>query len=250
MYLTLEEIRRGENGKTGVLDLIRGSQYLVWYFRALGSQIGDNVCLYPNGGDPMMTEPDLVTIHDGAGVDDASLIAHINTRGIFRLNPLSVGKNCVLKSNTRLLSGAQMSDYSLMLEHTLVLAGDVVDSGSVWQGWPSSTHISLEVHRKNLSYLVNKAVFSAPAMLVSSDANGSVIATARSHARRLENEAVVAAEEERDLNQFYRPPTTSAPAEKRKRVSFMGDQKTGSPLSETTPLLSNSHRSHGTKAYN
>lgn len=32
----------------------------------------------------MMTEPDLVTIEDFVGVDDASLIAHINTRGIFR----------------------------------------------------------------------------------------------------------------------------------------------------------------------
>jgi hypothetical protein len=36
MYLTLEEIRRGERRKTGILDMIQGSQYLVWYFRALG----------------------------------------------------------------------------------------------------------------------------------------------------------------------------------------------------------------------
>lgn len=34
-----------------------------------------------------------VTIGDDAGVDDASLIAHINTRGIFRLNPLNVGRS-------------------------------------------------------------------------------------------------------------------------------------------------------------
>jgi hypothetical protein len=32
----------------------------------------------------MMTEPDLVTIEDFAAIDDASLIAHINTRGVFR----------------------------------------------------------------------------------------------------------------------------------------------------------------------
>jgi hypothetical protein len=42
--------------------MIHGSQYLVWYFQCLGATIGKNVCLYPNGGDPMMTEPDLVTI--------------------------------------------------------------------------------------------------------------------------------------------------------------------------------------------
>jgi hypothetical protein len=135
MYLTIEEIRRGERRRTGVLDMLQGSQYLVWYFQVrqhytvipsplftsfqgsftpllissyplyrffslfssllpslsllpthrfqlsslhlvtslcntppplfhslspiqcLGATIGRNVCLYPNGGDPMMTEP-------------------------------------------------------------------------------------------------------------------------------------------------------------------------------------------------
>jgi hypothetical protein len=172
MYLTLQEIRRGERHKTGVLDMIQGSQYLVWYFRALGSNIGNNVCLYPNGGDPMMTEPDLVTIEDFAAVDDASLIAHINTRGIFRyadrisrlavsgrfllltlcitccrLNPLFVGMGCVLKSNTRVLSGASMDAHSVLLEHTLVMAGEVVDCGAVWQGWPANSRQSLTRHR-------------------------------------------------------------------------------------------------------
>mmetsp|Transcript_1799 Transcript_1799/g.2830 ORF Transcript_1799/g.2830 Transcript_1799/m.2830 type:complete len:1652 (-) Transcript_1799:132-5087(-) len=156
LYLTLEEIRRGEDGKVGVLDLFRGSQYLVWYFKALGADIGVNVCLYPNGGDPMMTEPDLVSIGDATSVDDSSLIAHINTRGVFRLNPLVVGNGCVLKSNARLLSGAEMADHSIMLEHTLVLAGDCIDTGSVWQGWPSCTHNSLDVYRKNVMRMVDQ----------------------------------------------------------------------------------------------
>ena len=84
IYLTLQEIRRGERSRTGILDMIEGSPYLVWYFRSIGANIGKDVCLYPNGGDPMMTEPDLVTIGDNSCIDDASLIAHINTRGIFR----------------------------------------------------------------------------------------------------------------------------------------------------------------------
>ena len=84
LYLTLQEIRRGERHKNGVLDMICGSQYLVWYFRALGASIGNNVCLYPNGGDPMMTEPDLCSIGDFAAVDDASVISHINTKALLR----------------------------------------------------------------------------------------------------------------------------------------------------------------------
>lgn len=147
MYLTLQEIRRGEAEHTGVLDLITGSEYLCIYFRALGAVIGRNVCLYPNGGDPMMTEPDLVSIGDGASVDDASLIAHINTRGIFRLNPLVVGAGCVLKSSTRLLSGATMEPHSILLEHTLVLTGELVSRCSVWQGWPCREQIRLLSYR-------------------------------------------------------------------------------------------------------
>jgi hypothetical protein len=59
---------------------------IVWYFRALGCKIGKNVCLYPTGGDPMMTEPDLVTIGDNVAINNASVVGHINSRGKFRLN--------------------------------------------------------------------------------------------------------------------------------------------------------------------
>ena len=159
LYLTIQEIRRAERRKCGILDMIQGSQYLVWYFRALGSDIGKNVCLYPNGGDPMMTEPDLVTIGDNACIDDASLIAHINTRGIFRLNPLNVGKGCVLKSMCRLLSGASTESHSILKEHTLVLAGENVDSGQVWQGWPSVSSLPLTSHRAELIKMLEKELF-------------------------------------------------------------------------------------------
>jgi len=159
LYLTVQEIRRAERKKCGILDMIQGSQYLVWYFRALGSNIGNNVCLYPNGGDPMMTEPDLVTIGDNACIDDASLIAHINTRGIFRLNPLNVGNGCVLKSMCRLLSGASTESHSILKEHTLVLAGENVDSGQVWQGWPSTSSLPLTHHRAELIKMLEKELF-------------------------------------------------------------------------------------------
>jgi len=156
LYLTIQEIRRGEAGDTGVLELLQGSQYLVWYFRALGGSIGKEVCLYPNGGDPMMTEPDLVTIGDYACVDDAALIAHINTKGVFSLNNVIVGNGCVLKSGSRLLSGTYMDAHSMLLEHTLILAGDSVDSMTVWQGWPSKTRKSMKQHRKELFSLLHR----------------------------------------------------------------------------------------------
>ncbi|GAX85098.1 hypothetical protein CEUSTIGMA_g12518.t1 [Chlamydomonas eustigma] len=121
-----------------IYSVIGGSQWMTWYLEALGAKIGDKCCLYPDQGDPVMTEPDLVSVGSGACVDNASLVSHINSRGIFQLNNLVVGEGAVMRSKTRLLSGASMGPYSTMLENTLVVSGDVLGPGTVWQGWPAS----------------------------------------------------------------------------------------------------------------
>jgi len=136
VYLASTVIIRHAYYGRGILEYLHGSAYLVWYFRALGCHIGRDVCLYPTGADPMMTEPDLVQIGDEACVDDASLIAHINSRGRFSLNRVVVGPGATLRAFSRLLSGAAMMPRATVLEHTLVLGGDVVDEDSIWQGWP------------------------------------------------------------------------------------------------------------------
>ena len=150
VYLTIQDIRRADAGETGVLELLQGSQYIVWYFRALGCDIGKEVCLYPNGANPMMTEPELVTISNHAAIDDASLIGHVNTKGIFSLSTITVGEKCVLKTGSRLMSGASMGYRGMLLEHTLILSGDSVSSLSVWQGWPSKVELPLKIHQRNV----------------------------------------------------------------------------------------------------
>ena len=166
IYLTIQKIHQG------YLTLIQGSEWLCMYFRSLGADIGEGVCLYPNGGDPMMTEPELVTIGDFASIDDASVIAHINTRGVFKLNPLNIGAHCVLKSNTRLLSGASMEDRSILLEHTLVLAGESVDNDTVWQGWPSDVQMSLQDYQQHISNTIDEAIYADDVSYVNSVSGG------------------------------------------------------------------------------
>ncbi|KAJ1458219.1 hypothetical protein M885DRAFT_586307 [Pelagophyceae sp. CCMP2097] len=123
---------------SGILGLLQGSAYLAAYFRCLGAEIGDDVCLYPTGASPMMTEPDLVSLGDRAVVDFASLVCHLNSRGKFSLNPLVVGAGGTLRAHSRLLSGAAMEKNAMLLEHTLVLSGDVVQAGAQAQGWPAN----------------------------------------------------------------------------------------------------------------
>jgi carbonic anhydrase/acetyltransferase-like protein (isoleucine patch superfamily) len=43
----------------------------------------------------------------------------------------------VLRSGSRLLSGARMGSDCMLLEHTLIMAGDEADNGVVYQGWPA-----------------------------------------------------------------------------------------------------------------
>ena len=138
LYLNLESFRRHCYGGNGILGMLTGTHWIVLYFRALGANIGKDCALFAGGLPSLMfTEPDLVTLGNRVAVDDASLVGHINTRGKFDLNPLHVGDRSVLRSGSRLLSGARMEADTCLLEHTLVMAGDVVDAGCTSQGWPA-----------------------------------------------------------------------------------------------------------------
>ena len=142
VLLTIERIRRHCYGGNGVIGLLTGSYFAVLYFRALGATIGKDCALWAGGHASLLfTEPDLLTLGDRVAVDDASLVAHINSRGNFSLNSLSVGDRSVLRSGSRLLSGASMGQDSCLLEHTLIMAGDVAEEGATYQGWPADEFV-------------------------------------------------------------------------------------------------------------
>jgi carbonic anhydrase/acetyltransferase-like protein (isoleucine patch superfamily) len=141
IYLTIERIRQNCYGGNGIVHLLTGTHYIVLFFRALGGHIGENCALFANGNPSLFfTEPDLLVLGDRVAVDDASLVSHINSRGHFQLNRLSVGDRSVLRTGSRLLSGASMGKDARLLEHTLVMAGDHVDTEETYQGWPGTLY--------------------------------------------------------------------------------------------------------------
>jgi hypothetical protein len=46
----------------GILAPLTGSAYIVWFFRALGANIGRNVSIFAGGRAGLLTEPDLVEV--------------------------------------------------------------------------------------------------------------------------------------------------------------------------------------------
>jgi acetyltransferase-like isoleucine patch superfamily enzyme len=147
IFLSFEAMRRNCFGGNGILGMLTGSHFCVLYFRAMGAKIGKDCALFA-GGQPSLvfTEPDLLTLGDRVCIDDSSLVCHINSRGNFSLNKLEVGDRCVLRSGSRLLSGAKMGADSAMLEHTLIMAGDVADDGCTYQGWPADVYRGDRLH--------------------------------------------------------------------------------------------------------
>ena len=108
------------------------------------------------------------------------LMNGINSRGAFALNPLVVGAKGTLRSGCRLLSGASMDAGATLLEHTLVLSGDVVDPDTIVQGWPANvflqrSQLAADVSSESAGGADDPAVTTAAAVAVAadSDTNGS-----------------------------------------------------------------------------
>ena len=96
LHLTLSRVLYRGHGNGGVLAPITGSAYIVWFYRALGARIGKNCSIWTGGRPGLMTEPDLVTLGDRVSLDDCSVVAHINSRGNFALNKLSIADGYVI----------------------------------------------------------------------------------------------------------------------------------------------------------
>jgi acyl-CoA synthetase (AMP-forming)/AMP-acid ligase II/acetyltransferase-like isoleucine patch superfamily enzyme/acyl carrier protein len=136
IHCVISAITSHWSGSRDLLTFFEGSAFLVWFFRAQGAQIGHNVCLYPNGADPMMEEPDFLKIGDGALIDQAILIAHLNTRGEWTMGPIEIAARSCLRSMSRVMMLSAVGERSILLERTLVLAGDSSLPGATWHGWP------------------------------------------------------------------------------------------------------------------
>ncbi|KAL3925093.1 MAG: hypothetical protein SGILL_000632 [Bacillariaceae sp.] len=126
------------------LDFLAGTPYLNTYFRWLGATIGKDCCLYPAGGDPYMPEPDLVKFGDRCAIDMASIVCHLNTRGNFELVKIIMENHITLRTRSRIQQGVYMETGAMLMEKSLALTGEVLDSDTVWQGSPASNVFSYE----------------------------------------------------------------------------------------------------------
>lgn len=90
----------------GVFALTPG--LLKVYFRLLGMRIGNDVKI---SASTKFGEHDLITIHDRAMLDRARIRAFCVERdGYFRLEPVVIGRDCVINTYTQISPGARLAD--------------------------------------------------------------------------------------------------------------------------------------------
>lgn len=91
-----------------------------------------------------MPEPDLVEMGDRCVIDCASIVCHLNTRGNFELSKIRMGNNVTLRSRSRIQQGVFMENNSMILEKSLAMTGEVIESDSVWIGAPATRLLSYD----------------------------------------------------------------------------------------------------------
>ncbi|PHH74410.1 hypothetical protein CDD80_3105 [Ophiocordyceps camponoti-rufipedis] len=138
LLTAIEKITRRCYVDKGILSMLTGTHWLVLYYRALGVKIGKDCSLFANGYPSLLiTAADLVEIGDRVVLDDVGLISHMDRRGSVRLGRIKIGHRCVLRTGSNILYGAEMKDESCLLEHTLVLPGEVVKEKWTMQRRPA-----------------------------------------------------------------------------------------------------------------
>jgi len=163
IHSVISSLASGWFGRRNLLEFLEGSAFLVWFYRKQGAQIGANVCLYPNGADPMMEEPDLLHIGDDARIDQAVLIAHLNTRGEWMMGPIQIGAGACLRTASRVMMMSTVGERSTLLEGTLVLAGDSSSPSSTWSGWPGEAITPAAIAQRALPAQRAEAAWGHPA---------------------------------------------------------------------------------------
>ncbi len=120
-----------------LLDQLRGTPFLPWALRLLGTKIGKGVWL--NTTD--ITEFDCVEIGDYAELNAHSgPQTHLFEDRVMRVGKVHIGAGATLGSRAIVLYDASVGDYCRLGSLTLVAKGESLPAQTRWEGCPAQHH--------------------------------------------------------------------------------------------------------------
>jgi acetyltransferase-like isoleucine patch superfamily enzyme len=132
-----------------------GTQYLVFFLRTLGAQIGCDVILSDYY---YIVEPHLTTIGDHVRLNRGALVqvryvlkyvvqlivlflfhvqCHTFERRLLKVAPVTVNHSSILMSNTLIFPGSILHGNNRILPLTLVMKNDQLPPNTTWSGVPA-----------------------------------------------------------------------------------------------------------------
>jgi non-ribosomal peptide synthetase-like protein len=117
-----------------LVDMLRGTAFINWYFRLMGCQIGKRV--YTDTTD--MTEFDAVRIgNDVALNSDCGLQTHLFEDRVMKISTVRVGDRCSIGSDAIVLYDSVMEPDSSLGNLSMLMKGEVLPAASAWLGSPA-----------------------------------------------------------------------------------------------------------------
>ena len=117
-----------------ILARLAGTLLLVGYVRAMGARVGASAVLGP--GFAQVVDPDMLTIGDGATVE-CLFQAHTFEDRVLKIDHVRIGNRATVAHASVMLYGAEVGEGGSVTPHSVVMKGERLDPGLVYQGVPT-----------------------------------------------------------------------------------------------------------------
>jgi len=117
-----------------LLDLLRGTPFIVWFLRAFGAKIGRRCYIDTT----WFTEFDLIEVGDETALNEnANLQTHLFQDRVMATGRVRLGQRCVIGAMSVVLLDAQVEDGASVGDLSLIMKGERLPAGTRWQGAPA-----------------------------------------------------------------------------------------------------------------
>ena len=128
---------------TVLLEHLRGTPMLPWFFRLLGARFGKGVYLDTTD----LTEFDCVSVGSFAAINDSSALqTHLYEDRVMKVGCVNVGAGVAVAAGSTILYDTRVGDYARLGPLTIVMKGENIPPRSEWAGAPSQLRAASQAH--------------------------------------------------------------------------------------------------------
>ncbi len=121
-----------------IVDVLKGTPFICWFFRLLGSRIGKRVYLDTTD----ITEHDLVEVGSDVAINaDCTLQTHLFEDRVMKMSKVVIGDRCTVGSRSLVLYDTEMEPDSALNDLSLLMKGEVLPRGTHWEGTPARAEL-------------------------------------------------------------------------------------------------------------